>query len=59
MAYVGSVVDDLWLVLVWTVVGCLVVSNTVEAPPDHQKEKYAWEEDENECFSAHGRYLCA
>jgi len=45
MAYVSSVVDDLWLVLVWTVVGCLVVSNPVEAPPDHAKEKYAWKED--------------
>ena len=59
MAYVGSVVDDLWFVLVWTVVGCLVVSNPVEAPPDHAKEKYAWEEDQDECFSAHGFHFCA
>jgi hypothetical protein len=28
---------------------CVVVSNPVEAPLDHPKEKYAWEEDQNEC----------
>lgn len=47
------------MLFVVLLVGCLVVSNPVEAPPDHPKEKYAWEEDQNECFSAHGLRLCA
>jgi hypothetical protein len=49
--------DGLFFVVL--LVGCVVVSNPVEAPPDHPKEKYAWEEDQNEGFSAHGFRLCA